>query len=394
MVRIAREQLDAKPGVEERTLESLVLVLSSIKIACPDWWSERVNRSRVYLQRLWVGLLFFSGCLWWAKRQLRRSGAVIVMTFHRVLADSEFGRYHRVPGIVMREDTFKSLAEYVSNHYEAVDLKKVAPGSPSGKLRLAFTFDDGWSDNYAIVLPIARLHEIPLTIFVCPGLTGCRVPFWPERVINALTASRPSVQRREIEAAIESLKHCSPEERERLIVKLSNGTGAGQIQEESFAGESALSWTEIAEMDRSGVRFGSHTHTHQILTAVPPVTIRREIRESKNAIEGLLNSRCDLFAYPNGDWSSDAKHILAEEGFKLAFTTQRGAWMPTSDPLAIPRANVYEGNLVGPRGGFSPAMFEYTTFWKVWRAMRHAPAACVDRRSTAATVAQCEETVL
>jgi hypothetical protein len=49
-------------------------------------------------------------------------------------------------------------------------------------------------------------------------------------------------------------------------------------------------------------------------------------------------------------------------------TTEKGAWLKNTDPLCIPRVNVYEENLVGPFGHFSPAMFEYTTLWKAWRA--------------------------
>jgi peptidoglycan/xylan/chitin deacetylase (PgdA/CDA1 family) len=328
-------------------------------------------RIRLCLQRLWVMLLLISGSLWWAKTQLRRSGAVIVMTFHRVLGETDFGGPDRVPGIVVRERTFNRLAEYASKQYQVVNLKEVVPGTPSRKLRIAFTFDDGWSDNYTVALPIARAHGIPLTIFICPGLTGTNAPFWPDRVINILMTSRPSCKRSEVEAVIESLKRCSAEDRDQLIERLS-AAGAREHHVKSYSGESVLSWAEIEAMDRVGVNFGSHTNTHQILTAVSTNMVRREVCESKKAIEAALRSQCDLFAYPNGDWSPEIRHVLADEGFKLAFTTERGAWTATCDHLAIPRANVYEGNLVGLRGHFSPAMLEYTTCWKVWRAMKRA----------------------
>jgi peptidoglycan/xylan/chitin deacetylase (PgdA/CDA1 family) len=97
---------------------------------------------------------------------------------------------------------------------------------------------------------------------------------------------------------------------------------------------------------------------------------RREIRESREALERQLGKSCDLFAYPNGGFSAAARQILAEEGFRLAFTTERDAWTAECDPLLIPRANICEGNVAGLGGGFSPAMFEYTTFWKTWRLMR------------------------
>jgi peptidoglycan/xylan/chitin deacetylase (PgdA/CDA1 family) len=156
-----------------------------------------------------------------------------------------------------------------------------------------------------------------------------------------------------------------------------------------------LSWDRIAALEAAGVGFGSHTQTHQILTTVPLGTAREEVRESKAALESNLKRCCDLFAYPNGDWSPDTRRILAEEGFRLAFTNERGAWLAACDRFAIPRSNVYENNVAGLLGRFSPAMFEYTSFWKVWRATKRslrreartglpAPASAEQNKSTAA----------
>jgi len=62
--------------------------------------------------------------------------------------------------------------------------------------------------------------------------------------------------------------------------------------------------------------------------------------------------------------------MLADAGFKLAVTTARGAWTTGCDHLAIPRSNICEDNVTGLGGRFSKAMFEYTTFWKAWRASK------------------------
>jgi peptidoglycan/xylan/chitin deacetylase (PgdA/CDA1 family) len=128
-----------------------------------------------------------------------------------------------------------------------------------------------------------------------------------------------------------------------------------------------LSWQEIAQMDRAGVRFGSHTRSHEILTALPADMARREVEGSDVAIEQMLGKPCDAFSYPNGSWSAESRSIVAEAGFKLAVTVDRRIWTADSDPLAIPRSNVYEDDLVGLNGRFSPTMFEYTTIWKAWR---------------------------
>jgi peptidoglycan/xylan/chitin deacetylase (PgdA/CDA1 family) len=321
------------------------------------------------IREAWAGLLQISGCLWWANRQLRRQGAVMVLTFHRVLDDAEFQRTCSLPGILMRRETFARLASYVAAKYEAVDFERACAAAPGGKMRVMFTFDDGWMDNYTHALPVARAHKIPLTIFVCTGLNGRTQPFWPEQVTALLRNGTPPASIAEIESAIGLLKTCTPPQREAHVAKLRQ-TRPTLRNVNAYNGDRTVSWDDIREMDAAGVRFGSHTHTHQILPNVPVETGRQEIRESKHALEAAIYKRCDIFAYPNGDSSPATRRILSEEGFRGAFTTEPGAWTSAADPLAIPRVNVCEAKVVGMTGRFSPTLFEYAVIWKAWRALR------------------------
>jgi peptidoglycan/xylan/chitin deacetylase (PgdA/CDA1 family) len=289
---------------------------------------------------------------------------------HRVLGEADYLKTNSLPGIVVRERTFRELVAHVVSRFEPVDLRQAEPGKSGSRIRVAFTFDDGWSDNYSVAFPITREYEVPLTVFLCPGLIDRKSPFWPEPAVALMRAIRPAAEDSEIEAAIESLKKYPTEARAQHLAKLSEqareqGTSIGPSNVDH-----TLSWAAIAEMDRAGVNFGSHTQTHQILTTVPLDAARKELRESKTAIEIALNKRCDAFAYPNGSWSTETQRLLAEEGFRLAVTTERGAWTATCDRLAIPRSNISEDNVVGPTGRFSPTVFEYMTFWKSWRATK------------------------
>ena len=332
-------------------------------------------RARPSLQQVWAHLLQASGCLWWAERQLQRRGAVTVLTFHRVLNDAEFQRTCSLPGIVIRRRTFERLAGYVAGKYAPVDFPQ-AVQAPASKMRVMFTFDDGWKDTHTNALPVMQARGIPATVFVCPGLIGRTLPFWPELVASLLAKASPPVAGAEIESLIETLKTYTTERRRQFIARL-NELQAPANGGDAYHGDRTVSWDDIREMDAAGGRFGCHTHTHQILTTVPAQTARQEVRESRGAIEAALYRRCDLFAYPNGNSSAATRAILAEERFTAAFTTQRGAWTAGSDRMAIPRVNVCEESVVGLTGRFSPAMFQYNVFWKAWRAMqaeRRVPA--------------------
>jgi peptidoglycan/xylan/chitin deacetylase (PgdA/CDA1 family) len=326
--------------------------------------------ARPILRWLWADILATSGCLWWAKRQLRRSGAIVPLTFHRVLRDADYRRTHSLPGVALLEQTFRDLVAHVARRYEPVDLRKSKPGVLSRRIRVALTFDDGWIDTYTVAFPIACEYGIPFIVFVCPGLMDDDKPFWPEQVVALMHTVRPSARAEETEKLIESLKIVSSEHRERYLGRLRKRalTRGGSV--ESTNVDRTLSWAAIAEMRRRGVSIGSHTQTHQIVTEIPPDVARWEVRTSKAAIESALPVDCDTFAYPNGNWSPETRNILAEAGFKLAVTTSRGAWTTTSDYLAIPRSNICEDNVTGPSGRFSITMFEYTTIWKAWTAMK------------------------
>jgi peptidoglycan/xylan/chitin deacetylase (PgdA/CDA1 family) len=315
-------------------------------------------------------MLAASGCLWWAKRQLRASGAVVPLTFHRVLRDFELRQTHSLAGIVLTEATFRELVAHVAQECEPVDLRGSAPGKASPRLKVAFTFDDGWLDTYTVAFPIARELGIPFTVFICPELLDRSMPFWPEQLIALVRNTQPLAQAQEIETLIERLKTATPGDREQYLATLSEIAQKDGRQLEGAAIDRTVSWAAIYDMAKHGVAFGSHTQTHPILTGVTPVTARQEVCASKSAIETALQGSCDTFAYPNGDHSSKTRGILAQAGYKLAVTTTRGAWTASTDRLAIPRSNICEENVVGPTGRFSVSMFEYNTFWKAWRASK------------------------
>jgi peptidoglycan/xylan/chitin deacetylase (PgdA/CDA1 family) len=325
--------------------------------------------SRRFAQWVWACFLFLTGQLWRAERQLRKRGAVLVLTLHRVL--EEGAATNSLPGMVVRRRPFKGLCRYLVKGYRLVRLDEAAPGTVSGRLQVACTFDDGWLDNFKIALPILQQGGIPCTLFICPGLMGAQDPFWPERVTQALRCSHPNISTAEIERQIEELKTQPARERCRMIEVLYAG-GAGGAS--TAAWDRLVTWEQVAEMQRGGVSVGSHTTGHEILTTMPEDEIRRELTRSRIEIERRLGAPCTTLAYPNGSLSQDVRDLTAEAGYTLAFIAERGIWTTATDPLAIPRCNVSQAGLAGPLGNFSRAMFLYTTIWKAWRAPQHHQA--------------------
>jgi len=101
-----------------------------------------------------------------------------------------------------------------------------------------------------------------------------------------------------------------------------------------------LRWDEVRKMANSGVTFGAHTVNHRVLSRIGEAEMRREILESKRAIENRLQKPVLHFAYPFGqpfDFNAQAKAVVKDSGFKTAVTTVWGLNEPSADPYELRR---------------------------------------------------------
>jgi peptidoglycan/xylan/chitin deacetylase (PgdA/CDA1 family) len=324
---------------------------------------------RAHGKVVWAGLLRASGMLSLARKWVQRHGA-IVLTFHRVLSDSELQQTASMGGMIVRDQTFADFLSYASQHCEFANLEHEPEWSPARKLKLAITFDDGWADNAQSVYPLASRYCVPFVIFIVPERTGTTLPFWPERTAAALDRIPSKNGNRRvvsIKRAIEALKALPAMERESRISQM---IGSGAAVESSAAVDKTMTWDQIAELHAGGITFGSHTSTHEILTTISAAQAEREIVESRRSIQQKLGACCEMFSYPNGDYSEPVRDLVAEAGYKFAFLNQDpGVWTQDCDPFLIPRVNICEYHLVDAKGNFSPLIFDYAVVWSAAKGL-------------------------
>src|ERR1051326_6905225 len=329
----------------------------------------RRSTLRARVKAFWAGFLRVSGMLWLARKWVQRHGS-IVLTFHRVLTDSELQQTASLGGMIVRRQTFADFLKYASQHCEFADLQHGPEWKSDGKLKLAVTFDDGWADNAESAYPIASQYQVPLVIFIVPEKTGTALPFWPERTAAAFDRIPESNRARRtdfIQRSIEELKVLRVEERESRINQM---LGSGGGLELSNTVDKTMTWEQIAELHAGGVTFGSHTSTHEILTTIPAAQAKQEIACSREAIQQKLGASCHLFSYPNGDCSQQVRDLVAQAGYEFAFLNQEpGVWTHDCDPYLIPRVNVCEYHLVDSKGDFSPLIFQYAVVWNAAKGL-------------------------
>ena len=152
-------------------------------------------------------------------------------------------------------------------------------------------FDDGYENTYAVALPALRELRIPATVFLAAKFIGGPHPF---------PFARP--------------EYGNP-----------------------------LSWSQVAEMARLGVRFGAHGYSHIDLGGMSREAVVDEVRRSRAAIEDRIGVPVDLFAYPYGGYGSFnrvTRDVLMQERFLGACTTVWGRNRRADDRFRLKRVRL------------------------------------------------------
>ena len=111
----------------------------------------------------------------------------------------------------------------------------------------------------------------------------------------------------------------------------------------AFNGRECLNWSEVKELHRAGIEFGSHTVHHPKLIELPWPRIQSELSNSKSQIEDHLGIAVRTFAYPYAfpqhrrDFVGRFKELLLEAGYETCVTTQVGRYRMGDDLLQFKR---------------------------------------------------------
>jgi peptidoglycan/xylan/chitin deacetylase (PgdA/CDA1 family) len=104
-----------------------------------------------------------------------------------------------------------------------------------------------------------------------------------------------------------------------------------------------LTWDELRAHAENGVRIGSHAVTHPHLTALGDEELRRELEESKAAIEDELAGPCSDFAYPYGEHDRRVLEAVRAAGYERAYALRAGS---RRNPYSLPRVDLYRRHTV------------------------------------------------
>ena len=105
----------------------------------------------------------------------------------------------------------------------------------------------------------------------------------------------------------------------------------GRLEQRSF-----MSTSQLRSVDEQGHVIGAHGLNHVRLPGLSVDEQRREVRDSKVMLEGLLGHPVDLFAAPGGAYVRDLPEQLAELGYVAARSMIWGIYASVEDRWHIP----------------------------------------------------------
>ena len=317
-----------------------------------------------------VAITLLAGYAWLRLRLVKRP-VLLILTYHRVLPADSPERAAEQPGMVISPDALDKHIRLVRAWgAEPIHLNDWLERNRLGKalprLSVAFTFDDGWRDNYEHAYPLLKAHNVPATIFLVTRMIGSNQTFWPEQILRLLTTTvipphdpafdwlrsylpndigqRTSpLSLLEADAVINRLKSMD----DRTILDAINKLFEAHPDYLPASHQRAiLNQDELTDMAADGVvTYGAHTRHHYRLNRLQDDgVLQDEIVESLWDIQSAIPAAAvPIFCYPNGDITGKGESLVAEY-FSAACTTKTG-WNPAGcDPYDLHRVNLHDGN--------------------------------------------------
>ena len=289
-----------------------------------------------------------------------RQDVLIVLNYHRIGNASE-SPYD--PGVFSATaEEFDWQIAYVKRRFSLITLDEaiaMVTGGLPFRTSVLITFDDGYLDNYSLAFPALRSRGAQGVFFLTTSFVGTNhVPWWDVIAYIIKNSRKSAIQlqyperiefdlRRHgvnevIMRVLQLYKRPDVRLQERFIQELE--TACESSAPSSNAERCFMNWQEAREMQQGGMAFGSHTHTHEILSKLPVDRQLEEARQSREALEMQLNRRVDVLAYPVGGrncFTPDTIRALKSCGYRAAFSFYGGFNRPGEiQPFNICRVGV------------------------------------------------------
>jgi peptidoglycan/xylan/chitin deacetylase (PgdA/CDA1 family) len=275
------------------------------------------------------------------------SGQGSILLFHRVCAPPEQSQLKGNRCLEISPQYLERIIDYLGRKRYCIlsldDVHRVLMGQLkiAGKF-VAFTFDDGYRDNFTQAYPILKKHGIPFAIYVTTSFLDRTAVLW-WYLIEDLLRTHDTLEfdlnhsRHRYSCGSLAEKEAVFFQLRQLILKNLNQAPIGVMQSLWNAygvdpcrktAELAMDWQTAIDLARDPlVTIAAHTLNHLRLGELDAETVKHEVLSSKQVLEARIGRAVEHFAYPFGesdDVGAREFEIVRTCGFKTATTTRMG----------------------------------------------------------------------
>ncbi len=270
--------------------------------------------------------------------------SLLILNYHRI-GDASETPYD--PGLFScTVSEFDWQVGYLKARFPIVNLREaleiVHNGVKPARTAILLTFDDGYRDNHDLAYPVLCKHQVSATFFLPTAFIGTgQLPWW-DQIAYVVKNSRnqrigltypsqqqfdlpPGGSRDSIMRILQAFRRPETRDTERFIAELE---AACDSPRPSVAAERCfLNWDEARAMQKGGMYFGSHTHTHEMLGKLPFEQQLAQLRTSRDILERELDTTINTLAYPVGsraDFNSETVRALQRAQYRTAFSFYSG----------------------------------------------------------------------
>jgi peptidoglycan/xylan/chitin deacetylase (PgdA/CDA1 family) len=270
------------------------------------------------------------------------------------------------------KENFEAQLKAINNHFRAITvedaIKEIRYDGGLKENSVAITFDDGYSSAYEIAFPLLKKYDISATVYIPTDWVDGKLALWWEDLYDIIYSFNiVSIDKNKLRKILGELTVAYPnnltnnrDSRDKLFQDVSNAlmrkSDSDKISimanlTQMLIGKNSykhndvkpVTWEQIKEMDRSGIKFGAHTKSHLNLSFTDLELAGEEITCSKRDLESHLGHKVTGFAYPYGYdvvGYSRFSQILQKCGFDYACTS----WWGSNDNKTSPYL-LYRGAL-------------------------------------------------
>ena len=280
-----------------------------------------------------------------------------ILMYHSVM-ENPAQHADSLGGIIHSTSEFRAQMELLGRDYHPMGLdqlvKKLNAGQDLPSRSVVITFDDGYTDNYEVAMPILDQLGIPATFYVTVDCLENRKLPWPSRLRFAFRSTKRSGW---IDGSGKAWDLRNPESREQAYLVCCDACCqlAGIAQEDFVTklekyfdcrvpdalSSLMMNYDQVRGLARNGHIVGSHTMTHPNMAHIKETDAEVELAESKRRLESELKMPVPHFSYPcpalTPHWSERTVSQSRAVGYGSAVTTNGGVVRRGDHPLSLKR---------------------------------------------------------